>query len=207
MSRWGPGFHVNGNRCEFNEFTPGEVARITGLSASLQRVWRKRGHIVFGDRATARFNSRDVAELFVRYQLSLLGTPPGESEDIGCLAAQIVLWFALLHSDGAAEVTGIPEHVEWFTEEFQRNDTFVHHMTGKPVVKRYLFRPPGGKLVFVDDVRLILNEEAHFALACVDLGAIGFHLAEEARKPLFNIDASPRIGGKRVRRLTSGRPA
>lgn len=58
-----------------NLFTPGELAKMTGLDAGLQRVWRRRGHLPEVLEGHARFTTTDVCRLALVQRLVKFGTP------------------------------------------------------------------------------------------------------------------------------------
>jgi hypothetical protein len=61
-------------------FTPSQVEAITTLSTTLQRDWRRRGFLPYGD-GHARFDAMDVAELWVMKLLADRGIGPQQGRD------------------------------------------------------------------------------------------------------------------------------
>lgn len=62
-------------KVEFNIFKPAEVEAMTGLSAELQRVWRRRDHLpktLFNKHAT--FSTLDVAYIALLYRMTVVGS-------------------------------------------------------------------------------------------------------------------------------------
>lgn len=46
-------------RVALNQFSPEEVARMTGLSVELRRVWWRRGHLPARSESRASFDARE----------------------------------------------------------------------------------------------------------------------------------------------------
>lgn len=143
----------------------------------------------------------------VGYDLSRLGVPPSETNEIGSAAAQIMLWFALLNSDGTCEVNGTHEDTSSFLEHFAEDERIASALTAEPKVRRYLWKGPDEKLSFTADIAKVIGAQDQRAMTFIDLERSAFDLAKRAGKPLFSIDVSGDAIGRRVRRLTGQRAA
>lgn len=206
MSRY-QGFRVNGWTCNFTTFSASELTTIADIPGQIQRLWRSRGQLPGGGRKSGNFDAREAAEIMVRYDLSRLGVPPSETDEIGSAAAQIMLWFALLNSDGTCEVNGTQEDTANFLKRFQQDERIAGALTAEPKVQRYLWKAPGDKLSFATDIAKVIEAQGQWAMTFLDLEKSAFDLAEKAGKPLFSIDVSGDAIGRRVRRLTGQRPS
>lgn len=76
------------------EFTPGEAARISGVSATLQRDWRRRGYLR-KEAGQARFTSFDVAELMALNALAARSIGPQQATMVAKPCAVGILHAAL----------------------------------------------------------------------------------------------------------------
>lgn len=177
-------------RVALGQFSPGEVASITGLSADLQRVWRRRGHLPARSGSHASFDARDVAAIAVRHDLTRMGFAPPDTVEIGRLSAPIVLYFALLSSDGAAHLQGGFKRIAEITQRLIDDETLAMLISEVRKPRRYVLitEPPAWE--FVDDAAATLSEERFPAMLVLDLALIGQRLVTQNPKPLFLIDVA-----------------
>lgn len=170
------------------EFSPGEVARITGLSTNLQRVWRRRGHLPARSAGYASFDARDLAALAVRHDLTRMGFAPPDTVEIGRMAAKTVLYFALLSSRGASCVQG--EFVGEMIKHQAIDQALAIVITEVIDPRRYVLITDPPAWEFVDDAAAALSQERCSALLILDLALIGQRLVARNTKPLFLIDVA-----------------
>lgn len=175
-------------RVAFNQFSPSEVASITGLSTDLQRVWRRRGHLSACENARASFDASELAEIAVRYDLSRFGFAPPETTNIGKSAFPIVLYFALLTNTGAADLRGGFKRIAMTAKRFSNDDEMARLISGVEDTPRYLRSIDPPKLGLLHDACASLSEENSSAMLLVDLAIIGQRLVRNNPKPLFLID-------------------
>lgn len=187
---------------EYATYSPSELARISGLSTDLQRVWRRRGQLVPTRQSThARFRPLDAVEITIRYALSKLGIPPGECELDLSAALSASLFHALLNIDGACEIFGSAEDVDWFLEDFRDSHRIAHALAGKPSSANYLVINERHEIRIEDDPHAVLNNQEAFLLV-IDLQLLGARLVERGRKPVVTFHFPDRPGVRTVRRLT-----
>lgn len=188
----------------FTEFSPAEVAALTGLNVETQRVWRRRDQLP-GSGAPARFSPLEVAEVFIRYQFSLHGLPPGQSQAIGRAYAPTLLHFALLNVDGACEVVGSKDDVDRYIKAFEESEGPARQISGVARLARYLWHADGEAVHETNDLSEIAAANGYVSASFVDLIEAGSHFAETARRSLATVEFS--IHGndvRRTRRLTGG---
>lgn len=209
MSNGNPDLRVDRYLCAFAEFKPGEVQKLTGMAPALQRLWKKRGQMPLGVGNPEPITARVVAEIYVRHQLGLGGLPPSESANIAAEAAPIVLWFALLNTEGACAVEGPKNEVAGFIDQFAYNHQLATQISGISPEKayRYLYRYGGkGSFQFAMDEKAVFGSSKFTLLSMLDLEEIGTLLGRRAGRPLMTVeissDAVPRTMWER--RLTSG---
>lgn len=208
MSRY-PGIRIgNGWGFEFAQFTSVEVCKIVGMSPALLRLWRSRGQVCGGGGKSGTFDSREAAELMIKFELSKHGVPPSESDEVSSAAAQIMLWFALLNCDGACEAIGSAKDADHFIERFRADHDVAARLTANPEVREYLVKIGAA----VPEFRKELGPEMlEFATArsftVISLSKAANDLAIAARRPLFTVDVSGDTAEPLVRRLTGYRVA
>ena len=204
MSRYA-GFRVNGWTCNFTTFSASELTAMTGMSGPLVRLWRNRGQLPGGGRPEPTFSSRDVAEIMIRYDLSLFGVAPGQTAEIGCEAARYLLWFALLNMDGACEIVGTEDDCEQFLKQFEKDAGIANALVGlngKDSAFRYLVSQGRDDLVFLKAEEDLANTLDSRRVFYIDLDRAAYDLMMQAQRPLYSIDVSGDAIGRRVRRLT-----
>lgn len=177
-------------RVALNHFSAKEVAAATGLSTELQRVWRRRGHLPSCGEGRASFDSNEVAAIAVRHDLTRFGFAPPETIEIGRLAGPIVLYFALLTSDGAANLSGGLKRIAEISQRFAQDDRIAELISGVQRPKRFIWSSNPPELDFVDDAASNLSEERFPVMLVLDLALIGQRLVTQNPKPLFLIDVA-----------------
>jgi hypothetical protein len=175
----------------FNVFSPGELEAATGLTADMQRVWRRRGHLPARDGGRASFDAREAAAIAVRLELARFGIPPSDTLDVGDKAAGTVLHSALLSRSQTAELRGPIADVARVAALLAVDDALADSITASNSGGRYLWASSLSRLEFVDDIATIISQERFAGITLLDLTVIGVHLADRASKPLFLID----VGG------------
>lgn len=177
-------------RVAFNQLSPRELAQATGLSADLQRVWRRRGHLPVRNQSRAVFDAEDVAAIMVRYELSKLGVAPGDASLVSDVAAPILLYFVLLSSDFAFDIRGGLKRWAEIAEQFEEDDDIARRISGVSHAPRYLWSANLPEFQFVEDFAAILLAERYPAMLLLDLAVVGGNLAANSPKPLFLIDVA-----------------
>lgn len=208
MRRPNPDQRVDDSIRTFAEFKPREVHKLTGMAPALQRLWRRRGQMPLSDGDAQPITVHVVAEIYVRHQLGLGGLPPSESANIAAEAAPIVLWFALLNTEGACAVVGSKNEVAEFIDQFAHDHELATQISGISSEKayRYLYRYGGrGTFQFAMDEKAVFNSRKFTLLSILDLEEIGTLLGSRAGRPLLTVEI-PSDGVPRSmweRRLTS----
>lgn len=198
----GADFHVHGWACSYSRFTSVELEAITGIPGPMQRLWRSRGQLPGEMSTRASFTTRDVADIMVRYDLSKLGFPPGDSSELAAEAAKTVLWYALLNADGAVEVTGSERNTADFLHQFHNDEKLAGLLCIEPQIMRYLVRIATAKPEFCNDLGNLIDNRGARSGAFLDLERAANDLVERAARPLFRIDVGNNGGRRPVRRLT-----
>jgi hypothetical protein len=184
-------FKVEGvGRVSLNIFSPGELEVLTGLTADMQRVWRRRGHLPAREGSRTSFDAREAAAVAIRLELARFGVSPSETIGVGEKAAAVVLHSALLSSSRAAEIRGPFSEVARVAAKFAADDRIANAIIGADCSGRYLWGPGPSMLAFTEDVASIISDERCTAMLVLDLTVMGVRLAERAPKPLFLIDVS-----------------
>lgn len=183
----------------FAEYSAGELARISGLSPEMQRLWRQRGYLPEVQSARARFSPTDVVEISIRHALSRRGISPSESSTIDPDAAKGALYNAIINHQGSCEVIGPVDDVNAFLQNYEWED-FAFDLAGGPTRSNYLVWDDEGIMRIVDDVHELFDEQA-LAIAAIDLRVVGARITERGRKPIITLESPPTIGLKRIRGL------
>jgi hypothetical protein len=173
-----------------NEFTPAEVAAMTGLGADLQRVWRRRGQLLAPSEGQAGIDAEEVAAVAVRYSLSKFGFSPSDTILISREAAPHVLFYALLSDSGAADVRGPLKRIAEMASRFDEDERVAMAISGVSEAVTHLCSVGPPKVGFANDAAKMLAEERYPELLSVDLALIGHKLINATTKPLFLIDVS-----------------
>jgi hypothetical protein len=113
-------------------FTPGEAARITGVSLDLQRDWRRRGYLPASE-GHARFNLFDLGGMLVTQMLSERGVGPTHTREVAPLCAAAIAYFALTEP-GAVEGLDDRSNLERIKRQVLRDhpsNVFRHSRPGR----------------------------------------------------------------------------
>jgi hypothetical protein len=179
---------------------------MTGLTPDLQRVWRRRDQLPAYEPGTTDFSVLQVAEILVRYNLSVAGLSPSASGKPGSAAAPYVLWFALATVDGACEVVGEAGDVDTYVNRLRDGGHELDALAGvsEEGVYRYLVRTNRGDIEFHHDAGGLVAGGGFVWTLIVDLAAAGEAMALATRgRPLVTVTLA--TVGKLVRRLSRAR--
>lgn len=180
----GDDWHVS-----YANFTPAELEVATGISAELQRVWRRRGHLPRTGPGMKRFTVQEAAALIVRQRLTFVGVAPRESESIAALCIPMVLYCSLMIVPASCEVYGTENQVARFKHSYHMNEDSIRIISGlgDDIYMPFLLGTDTGALILVeslDEARSdTFTEYGHF----LNLEALGRTLAHRTRRPLFTV--------------------
>lgn len=157
---------------EFADFAPGEVARITGVSTTLLRDWRRRGLIREGlDKdANGVFDLEAVLELLTLRLLSEMGVGPKTMLRKTLRINDALFSFAV--DDPAAWPTPT-DHLRWMAKPRNRAD----HCG-------YAYIDRAGQVTLAEDPAEAFKDAGSMVVTVLDLRAIARHVREAAGKPL-----------------------
>lgn len=190
----------------YANFTPSELETATGLSAELQRVWRRRGQLPRTGTGMTRFTVQEAAALIVRQRLTMVGVAPGDSEAIAEKCAPIVLYCSLMNVPSTCEVYGTEWEVNEFKNSYHMNTDSIKRISGigDEACVPFLLGTDAGSLFLVASLEEVRSdsfvEYGHF----LNLEALGGALAHRARRPLFTVafaEHDAAAGGPRERRI------
>lgn len=182
-------------------YTPGDLERISGLGADMQRVWRRRGQLPSFGSAHARFSIEQVVEITLRAALSRKGVPPG-TLGLDLSAATSGAMFHAVFCHGGAEAIGPTNEVERFLETFEKDrGQLGSFLVGNPERSNYLALNDHGKLRIVDDREQLITDDEEDVIV-FNLAQLGARLVERGRKPVVTVRFPADKGGRMIRRLT-----
>jgi hypothetical protein len=92
-------------------FTPGETAKITGVSPDLQRDWRRRGYLPVTDYGHNRFGLHGLAHMLFLKSMADRGIGPQHSQPLAEIAAGGIALGAL-SDDAAFDAGNSRQHME-----------------------------------------------------------------------------------------------
>ncbi|WP_132560122.1 hypothetical protein [Rhizobium sullae] len=178
--------------------TPAELENVSGLSTTLQRVWRRRGEIPERKSGHASFSVHDAASISIAVALNRFGHSPAESMAIGQKYAVAALRCAMAQG-GACEVIGTRENVRKFSALFNDDLSFVAALVGEQNSEflRFLYSFDGEAPRLSDPYLEKIDELSNVSGYFVNLQAVGVRLLTVADRPLFKI----RLGSKDVDKI------
>lgn len=182
-------------------YTPGELERISGLGADMQRVWRRRGQLPTKGSGHARFTVAEVFEITLRVALSRAGVPPGEPLPELTTAASGAMHHAIF-CHGAVEVIGPASDVEDFLHIFREdNGDLGRFLIGNPQASHFLVLNDRREIRVVDEPADIVGADEELNLV-FNLVLLGTRLVERGRKPVAVVQFPDQPGERTIRRLT-----
>jgi len=168
----------------YSIFTPGEAERITGVSATTQRDWRRRGFLHSKRDGWTHFEAMDLGELLVMGSLQGRGIGPSVSKEIAISAAVRILHFALSWKDAVEDQTNGK-----FTKQAREAGLPMGKQFVTAQVRRFLIAWANGEVSFTDDLNAAFSGtsfDAKYLGAAIilDLEALGGLLVDRAARPL-----------------------
>ena len=182
------------------KYGPEELARISGLTPDMQRVWRRKGNIRALTMAKTHFSISETLEITLLCAMSKAGIDPREVKLDLAQTTQAAIFHAIF-SDGGCEVVGPSVDVESFERCFLEDDGELGRLLVKaPQHGNYLalnefhemrvFQDPHQMVPVADELSLVF-----------DLGVIGGRLVERGRKPVVTVKFPDLMGIRSVRCL------
>lgn len=182
-------------------YTPGELARISGLGTDMQRVWRRRGQLPPLESGHARFSILEAIEITLRYALSKAGIPPSELK-LDLKDAASAAMFHAIFGHGGCEVIGPADEVDHFLHLFAEDHGELGRiLVGNPQASNYLVLNEWHETRIVDDPNHLVSDAEELNLI-FNLALMGSRLVERGRKPIVTVKFPDRVGARTVRRLT-----
>lgn len=178
-------------RNTWTTFTASEVEKITGVSTTTQRDWRRRGFLEATDDGWTRYELHDLCQLLVMSALQERGVGPSLSKDIAGVAALHIAFFALSWVDSIDDGTsGEFEKLVRLRGE-PRGAFFVRPSAQKPL--RYLVVWATGEIGLVEDIgaafsQLSSDRKYHGAIIVLDLDALATLLIDRAGRPFVSVE-------------------
>lgn len=177
-------------------FSPAELAACTGLSPSMQRDWRRHGHLRSEYRGSATFSARELAEVRLMVLMRQMGLGPSKSRSLADLVAPSVLWLALADWPESWAVDGRGGDVDAYRSSLEKlGDEHLRLMAGLDG-PAYRFGTLAGDTVqftpALDQDELGQDE----ITSIVNLDAVAARIVAAAGRPFFTIIAPPSGGGR-----------
>jgi len=183
-------------------YTPGDLERISGLRADMQRVWRARGQLPPVESGHARFTVSQTVEITFRYAVSKIGIPPSELKLDLAGATRAALTHAVF-THGGCEVIGPSEDVDLFLREFADDDgTLGMRLAGNPDRANYLVLNEWHQTRVVGDEHDLVSTTKEEVNVIFNLALVGARLVERGRKPVVTLRFPDQSGQRAIRRLT-----
>lgn len=181
----------------FAQFGPGAAERITGVSADLQRTWRKRGFLPARADSRTSFSTLDLAALMIRMQLVHWGISPSTSiyDPSDSLS---MLWFALMNIDETCEVSGPALLVSEFEQKWHDQTGWIAHVIKfrEDSVNRYFAVDSKGKTFRFSDSGRMQDFSATSSLLIIDLMNLGEELAKGSDSVLLHVEITDGSNGR-----------
>lgn len=135
-------FRVIGSLCTFAQITPTELEKIVGFTPSEYEAWDTSGFLPWGRSEPQPVTGPIAVETLIRHRLSQFGVLPSVICKACGESIADVYFLMLAKSNGACEVSGLPEDVEQFVERFSKTAELASALTGVAAnrVPRFLVR-------------------------------------------------------------------
>jgi hypothetical protein len=165
-------------------FTPAEAEKITGVSHTLQRDWRRRGFLASFE-GWARFTSTDLAHMLVIQSLSAHGIGPSVSSPYArTIAQRLAAWCLTIREAWSGELE----------EAFGSADVppvreFSVLTTGP--LRRFVMVSNTGFVTSADDLTRTfdaIDDNPWLSAVVLDLQAMGRELVHRAGRPLVYVN-------------------
>ncbi len=185
-------------RFQSNEFTPAEAERITGVSVTQQRNWRRYGYLPKSLGQHARFNPHQLAAMTIMQTLSERGIGPGASREISPLIGAHVIYYACLWDPDAFEDrTGLD--FSWYGSGEKRIANQVAFWSVQDDINpaQFCVWYADGSYKFCDDLgqafNRIFTDDEQMGGACIviELQGIAASLLDRTERPLFIAELAP----------------
>ena len=104
---------------EFCRFSASDAARATGVTAALQRDWRRRSYLPSLGGKHARFDAFVLSQLALARALSNRSIGPAKAQEIVSRAAPTIVWNALINFPNLINVSGPKKYIERYSRRLE----------------------------------------------------------------------------------------
>lgn len=180
------------------DYSPAEVAKITGVSTTLQRDWRRREILLGREKpGWSRFGFHDIVEIFILKWFSAAGSFVKQRMDTIRFASPMAsktIWRQLMKLDGAVEIhSDLPEVQKYaydLLDPRERDTTPIRYLVILPCYREdesYVER-----VRFTEDLNSIdekIEEFGSIGFTALDLLKIGDLIVERGGLPVTRVEA------------------
>lgn len=185
-------------------FTSTEASRISGMPQDMLRLWRSRGHLPAKTGRGAVYTALEIAEIMVRYDLSLNGIAPAKSAEIGSRGAQSIMWIALINHPICCEIIGNEVQIESLQELHRETDLVVKSLFPLGGKGDLLFRRDSMEPEILADLQTPIDERSFKSAMILNFQTYARVLVNEAGQPLLCLSYGVGEGDEFVRAYLGG---
>ncbi|HTK34705.1 MAG TPA: hypothetical protein VL358_05380 [Caulobacteraceae bacterium] len=175
-------------------FSPKDVARITGLSQTMQRDWRRVGYLPAREGGWSSFSLGEIAAIGLRKVVADSKLGPGAADlifgsEAAVAAINSIVWWALEADDASAWITGSDAALKAEIEKHSNNDHFdlVSAVAGIATSERarlLILDPISGAVTLVMQEPRADEDAPFLSRITISLAYLGAQIAARAETPL-----------------------
>ena len=166
-----------------------EVATIVGMSKDCEARWLAADEMPWRAGQEGPISMVGVVELLVKFELSKIGWRPYKNRSTVGKAIAPIFYNAFCYADNSLEVTGMPDDVDRFRDQFSKSTALADELTGGPHQFSYLYRcHDDHELDLADDIATVINCAERPKISYLNFRDLADGLCSRFRRPLLSVE-------------------
>ena len=190
----------------WHDFDPEDIARVSGLSIDLQKLWRSRGVIPKKTGTRVRYSPSDAAKFTLVRIVQSNGCSQAQAIETGEKFKDLLLKLAMLDGEGAVAIVGTPPFVTAFLKSWENSEELSGFISGcqTSVRGRILISADGADFEIASRVPDLDLLESPTQFTAINLAALARVFVNAFGKPFVLVQEKLEPGSKapRIRKLT-----
>jgi hypothetical protein len=174
----------------FSTFTAGEAEAITGVTAVMQRDWRRHEYLRAQSEGWSKHDTHALAQMIFMKAMADVGVGPSISGPVSQSAAMRIEYFAFSQPNAVADNTG-GQFMQFVRARKESVASFFIRWTNKSEVESWAIVWRDRSVAFATDLRDAVKgiaPEVRSSMIAVDLDLLGSILAQRAGRPLVTVE-------------------
>ena len=166
-----------------------EVASIIGMSSACEARWLAAGDMPWRAGQEGQISMVLLVDLMIKFELSKIGARPCENHSIISKAIAPIFYNAFCYADHSLEVTGMPDDVDRFRDDFSKSTALADELTGGPHHFTYIYKCHDDQEIdMAHDIADVINVSERPKISYLNFRELAYCLCSRVRRPLLSVE-------------------